>query len=550
MRKHKDKEVVQGGMYGSKVQRRRTMTGLRRQGIFNFNEKFLTNQSDSFMRERRMSRKRLAKSGLVDELKTAKMCGKCKGVFDKEYMRRHKKVCQHTEAPSLGSEFSMTVLRNLSLSGVKKDSEFYRNVVMSFREDECGLLAQKDLVVTEVGQYYYDNSPKKQRHLVMTHMRRLSLLILKFRAVTGSESVKPHVETPQSQLTRTSLSTSQVLTKSGEDLLNPDIESFEKLCEALEEVCSSEDGESKASLRLALFYLLKKAAEVMQGYYLMTKQKDKQMRVKDFCKVLQYNRGKLVSGALFKMAMRRLEKLRKPGELPAEADLVRLKQHCQQVMVELTDEFRVFTVKDYRRLRAATVTRLTVYNARRGSEPARLELREWAEADAGEWIDPLTNATISVEDSDMIAKFKLAYQSGKGNKDVVPTLIPADCVKAIVKLVSERSAVHVNKDNKYVFAYTENSLDHAIGWKELKAMCGEAKVEQPDLINANRVRHRAATVHAGLAVSEQQKKAFFRHMGHSQQIDEQVYQCPTAVAEVCLVGRYLDSLDNGEMDGK
>ena len=167
--------------------------------------------------------------------------------------------------------------------------------------------------------------------------------------------------------------------------------------------------------------------------------------------------------------MRRLEKLRKPGELPNERDLVRLKDYCLKVIDELTDEFLMFTVKEFRHLRAATVTRLTVYNARRGSEPARMELKEWKDADAGEWLDPLTS-NVSVEESEMLSKFKLAYQSGKGNKDVVPTLIPKDCIKAIEKLVKERDNkdMGVNAGNKYVFPYTQKSLDHVIGWVELK----------------------------------------------------------------------------------
>lgn len=526
-RKHKNEELVKSAAGKSVSAKRNIMTQLRREGIYEHNKKFISHQSATFLRERRMSRKRVLRGGLLDETKLTKICSRCKGVFDKDYMRKHRKICSVAAGSTVGVDLSMSVLRSVADCGMN-NSEFSRQILCKFRDDECGMIVKKDRMILEVGQYYFDNNPKKQRHIVMTHMRRLGLLLMKFRDVTNTDLA------------------------TGADMLDPAKENFDKLCEAIDCLCTTSEGQSKSNLRLAVVYLLIRAAKVMQGYYLVSNEKANEVKVKDFGKVLCYKRGKLVGDSLYRINMRRLETLRKPGEMPTESDLAKLRAHCQEVMAKLSDVYKKLNVIEFRRLRAATVTRLTVYNARRGSEPARLEMKEWKVAEASGWLDKETARAraINIDESEMIGKFKLAYQSGKGNVEEVPTLIPKDCEHAILKLIAEREAVGISKLNKYIFPYTQGSIDHVIGWKEMKTMCAEAKVEFSNLITANKVRHRAATIHAGLAVSSQQKQAFLRHIGHSQKVDERVYQCPTAVAEMCLVGKFLDTLDNGRVDGK
>jgi len=492
------------------------VTQLRREGIYEHNRDFLSNQADGFMRERKMSRKRLAQFDEVDETKLVKICGKCHGVFDENYIRKHRAVCAEHEVVK-PAEVKLNVLKQIANSDrCKPDSDFALSVLAKLKDDDCGNLARSDIMIVEVGQHYYRKNPKKDRHLSMTHMRRLSTLLLKFRELSGDSNL------------------------AGVDML--DKTKFDCLRASLDEVCCDEE---KFNLKLALGYLLRKAAGVMQGVFLTTGQEEREEGLRQFLKVLDYHWGEIFNTALFKIDRRRQEKLRKPGELPLERDLQILKDFCMKTMEEVTDPYSACGMDEFRKLRACLVSRLTVFNSRRGGEPARLELSEWTAADNGEWLDRQLVQTVSPDDQEIISQYKLAYQSGKGNKDVVPVLIPMDCVPALRKLVEMRTEVGISPANKYVFPYSQQSLDHVCGWKELKHTCKLAGVEQPELINANRIRHRAATIHAGLAAPEQQRQAFFRHMGHSQRVDEQVYQCPLAVDEV----RYLESIESGGVTG-
>ena len=520
-RKHRREDCVEKVVDASAREKRLVITQLRRKGIYEHNRDFLANEDESFMRERRMSRKRMANHEKMDETKLVKVCTKCQGFFDENYIRKHRAVCGLDDVTK-SADIKLSVLKQISESDrCRPDSDFAVSVLSKMKDDQCGNLARNDEMIVEVGLHYYRKNPKKDRHLSMTHMRRLSTLLLKFRELSKNSSL------------------------TGVDML--DKNKFECLRASLDAVCCDEE---KFNLKLALGYLLKKAAGVMQGVFLTTGKEEREEGLRQFLKVLDYHWGEIFNSALFRIDKRRQEKLRKPGELPLETDLQKLNDFCMKTMNEIaTDQFALCGIDEFRKLRACIVTRLTVFNSRRGGEPARLELSEWNAADNGEWIDPQLAQTVSPDDQEMLAKYKLAYQSGKGNKDVVPLLIPMDCVVGIRKLMDMRAEVGISDNNKYVFPYSQQSLDHVCGWKEMKSVCKLAGVVQPQLINANKIRHRAATIHAGLAASEQQRKAFFRHMGHSQRVDEQVYQCPLAVDEVRLVGRYLESIDNGGVTG-
>ena len=69
-------------------------------------------------------------------------------------------------------------------------------------------------------------------------------------------------------------------------------------------------------------------------------------------------------------------------------------------------------------------------------------------------------------------------------------------------------------------------------------MCEIADM-QPQSITATKMRHFASTMYASLDVPEAKRHAFYRHMGHSQNINEDVYQAPMAEVKVREVGSIL-----------
>ena len=186
-------------------------------------------------------------------------------------------------------------------------------------------------------------------------------------------------------------------------------------------------------------------------------------------------------------------------------------------------------------------------DARREGEPARLTLQEWEEAANDSWVDPQLVQTVKDPlEKVLFEQFKLAYQAGKGSKKLVPILIPIDAVKPIMKLIEQRIEVEISDDNPFLFANTGTSLDHAVFWQCIKAVIKTmgSELEKPDLLIADKFRHRLLTLYAVLKLPANEREAVYRHMGHSEAINKHVYQCPLSIGEIVYVGGFLKAVDD------
>ncbi|GFR81265.1 gamma-glutamyltranspeptidase 1 [Elysia marginata] len=202
------------------------------------------------------------------------------------------------------------------------------------------------------------------------------------------------------------------------------------------------------------------------------------------------------------------------------------------------------------KMRNLILTRVTLFNARRSGEPARLTLREWADASRDAWIDPqLTEQVKDPQERLLLKDMKLAYQAGKGSRKLVPVLFPKDTLEPISKLLMERINCSIHPDNIYLFPNTQNSLDHASGYHCLKAVVKEVpNLKKPHLLIADKFRHQVSTVFASFELPKDQQSSFIRHMGHSEAINRNVYQCPMAIQEITQVGKMLSNIDSNTLN--
>ncbi|GFS12371.1 histone-lysine N-methyltransferase SETD8-A [Elysia marginata] len=119
----------------------------------------------------------------------------------------------------------------------------------------------------------------------------------------------------------------------------------------------------------------------------------------------------------------------------------------------ILDEFNAYRPYDlwddslFVKLRNLIITQVTMLNARRSGEPARLTIREWTDASPNAWIDPqLTEQIKNSQERLLLKNMKLAYQAGKGSRELVPVLFPKDTMGTISKLM-ERTNCSIHPDN-------------------------------------------------------------------------------------------------------
>ena len=130
---------------------------------------------------------------------------------------------------------------------------------------------------------------------------------------------------------------------------------------------------------------------------------------------------------------------------------------------------------------------------------------------------------------------------------MVPVLIPKDTQKALGLLADKRirKDVCVSSKNKYLFPSTQGSECHASGWHIIHNLCKKLELSSSGNITATRQRHRVSTLFASLDLPQSERNAFFAHMGHSEDINVNVYQAPPAITEIIKVGKHLTKMDTG-----
>ena len=87
---------------------------------------------------------------------------------------------------------------------------------------------------------------------------------------------------------------------------------------------------------------------------------------------------------------------------------------------------------------------------------------------------------------------------------------------------------------------------NASGWHALKDVCAEIKLQNASLINATNNRHRVSTLYASLNLPKHERQLFYTHMGHSEDINKDIYQAPLAIMSITRVGKQLMQIDGGE----
>lgn len=507
IRRHKLEEKVIEALKLPLKEQTQAFAAMRKAGIYEKNME-LSKDRRSLIRERRQG-----KSDTV-------LCSGCHGFYDRKTIFKHKRTCTRDFSQKPCSVNANRLSSNAESLDLPDD--FVSMVLQRFRNDSTGNLCRKDLAVLLLGKRLWSKSVKKERHVIMSEMRTFANLILMFRKHATNKSA------------------------GGVDILH--YSQFDSLEKAIQEITERED-QCKSGLKVRLGFILKRAAKVMRGYYITKGEFQKEEEITRFLNALQLQWDFIFYTAQVECESKR-EGLRKPTAMPDQNDIKSLRTFIYQKMNSMIDDaaYEIWDSSSFVQMRNLIVARLTMFNARRSGEPVRLTLSEWRDAQSEVWIDPnLVEQIDDIQEKALLQDMKLCYQAGKGSRKLVPVLIPKDTLEPITKLLIEREQCGINPDNRYIFPNIHNSLDHASGYHCLRAVVRQVpNLKSPHLLIADKFRHMVSTIFASMELPEEQRNVFIRHMGHSEAVNRNVYQCPMAVKEVTRVGQFLASIDNRE----
>ena len=142
-----------------------------------------------------------------------------------------------------------------------------------------------------------------------------------------------------------------------------------------------------------------------------------------FNKRLKLNSSFFSHDARYEIMMAREERLRLPDRIPPDEIMGSLRNYTVNRIIELC-ELAELGKTQFVELRNLVCSRLTIFNARRGGEPARMRLGHWN--DQTKWI---TNSTKDLYFQGMTITY-CPDMPGKGQK-LVDTIFPPKCVQAL-----------------------------------------------------------------------------------------------------------------------
>ena len=488
---------------------------LKRSGIYNYNINVLkkSEPQTNLLRERHQGQADLV------------LCRSCKGFFSKQFYKYHVRKC--SQSASASATTKPVSVDNMCFKSSNANEEFNTDVISKFRKDAVGELCRGDATIKLVGERLYAKLKKKPekkmevRKSVMSDMRRLGNLYTHFADHNPAQISNP---------------------PSAGDMLH------RKNFPALESAIQSYTGEEdvKAGLKSSLYYLIKNMADIVKASYMVQHKDSEADEVDKFVHVLELNHNIIFGDAAYKINKSRQTRLRRPENLPVDADIASVRNFTTRNIDQITKK-AVISSKDYTLLRDLSVSRLTMFNFRRGGEPARLRIEDWTDAKKGVWVNQNHVQKMNPEEKELFSEMKIIYQTGKGNDHLVPVLVPLDMVMALDLLCDPdiRRATGVQQPNPYLFPGKQQSSEHCSGWHAVHNVCVLAGVHDTSTITATKLRHYSSTRYAALEIPEGHREHFYKHMGHSKKINESIYQAPLAEIEVTVVGKVLRSIDRG-----
>ncbi|KAL3848008.1 hypothetical protein ACJMK2_018893, partial [Sinanodonta woodiana] len=434
-------------------------------------------------------------------------CPNCNGFYAKKFFFRHRDKC-HLDKCAFSKPIPLALL---ATEDDTVDASF-KDLLNSLRTDEVGSVCQRDCTIKLIGA---------RLKSVCSDIRTLGRLHVEFKSFEKNECIE----------------SVQMFNR----------EKFSSLKIAIYKITDKEDHSIKYGFKENIYYLLMTSAEILKGEALQGKQGEvKAMEFDYFVSVLKLNRRTVFGDARYMITQSRQERLRLPNRLPEDEPVEKLRKYTLEVISKHTKDKLDFIGKhEFVELCNAVSSRLTLFNARRGGEPSRLKIDHWCKRN--QWIakSQMKNLDfLSPVERKVFCDIEVTFQQGKGTR-LVSCLIPADCKKAMDILCDRniRMDASIQSTNDFIFPNMESSPNHVIGWDCIDYMCKKAGIENSN-INATNNRARLSTMYAALDVQPEDITFFYQHMGHTKEVNENVYQRPLPVMTIAKVGLHLQSFDN------
>ncbi len=517
-RKHSDHPDVRHAIRLEKANRHWEASGifqkLRKEAMKKINIDEASRDKPQYQRERRQGEGPLV------------MCKVCSGLYGKATFAKHRSKHCLPHAAAIPIEV-------YGSKGSSYSDTFREMVLGRFNNDRVGQICKSDETLKKIGSRFFAKANCKGKNFIMdcarvvrTDMRRLAHIRIEMEAIFDHD-----------------ICIIDIFRRRNIDTLHMAINNY----------CQTESAErsTKAGLKYALQFLLKRAANSLMELRFKEEKDEEAKELRKWIRAFHGERNIAFGDAIYLLNLDSQRKMRMPESLPSHDAIQSVRDESLKIIKSVVeDPFHLPVRHSFVKLRNAVVTRLTLFNGKRGGEPARLTLEQYEEMAKDKWIqkdDPRYRDDEYVQF--LTQNMKATFQMVKG-QNFVPVYFPKDTFEACRQLASTefREIGQVNTNNPYLFPAARHTSDlgHVQGNQALEFMCKEAKLPADASFTFTANRHRISTLYAALDVADENRELFFTGLGHSKVMNEKRYQAPEALRGIATVATHLQEIDRGQ----
>ena len=280
-------------------------------------------------------------------------CPYCRGFYRRQELWKHTNGC--TTKPEIQPDIQKRVQLNAKLmlfGAMTKSSNMLDNVLATMRNDEITLVARSDPLIVEVGKLLVQKHGVTKASDTSQTMRELSRLVMQLRKIDGD---------PHAQLS---------------NYIKPN--RYDTVVQAVRKLCTFEvkDGQQTVetpSLALKIGYALKKCVNVVVGKALRDDNQAMEKDASNFRRLLETDWSYAISH--HSLTTLNVRKFNKVDVLPLAEDLDKLRKYIDNVISTSVVSLKKHpNLDDWSLLAQATLSRLVIFNKRRGGEASTIRL--------------------------------------------------------------------------------------------------------------------------------------------------------------------------------
>ena len=533
---HKTEPAVAQIIAAESVNHKKYQAGLRQikcLGNFVHNIKSLKEKKNDIVVVKRPTKQRLINEYLP--------CIHCYGFYVVDELWKHTKNCDLKSCDKSSNQFdildeskkllsgnsvinqSRLLLDTACLPEKSASSDDMRTLVLSMHQDDLSEAVKKDPLLQQFGETLLKKYGPRKKNDIGQRLRQLARLLLKCREEMSSNSLDYM------------------------DLLCG--KHFDACLSGTFALCKlniTGDGRREfeiPSLALRLGHLLKRMATIKQGYCLRQDNMEGLKQAESFGQLLQTEWTDAVATNAHNTLKRRKDNT--VQILPLTDDLRALRSYQIKEMKLCIDQLQEETSYSiWRKLAQLTMTRMIIFNKRRGGEVSKLLLETYVKRP--DWKNNTNQEVMSSLqplEQKLLDRVDLVQIPGKKNRKV-PMLITEDVKISLEALIEHRDTVGIQKSNPYCFA--SRSAGHLESWQAMSAIAHEASLKQPELVTSTKLRKYNATVSQIFDLNSGELEWLSNHMGHDLNIHKDFYRLHDSTIEIAKVSRLLMAIDSGK----